>query len=38
MHTEKTPRENEDRYWGDAAEVKDTPKIASTWQKLGKTP
>ena len=24
MHTEKTPRENEDRYWGDAAEVRHT--------------
>lgn len=36
MHTERTPHENEDRDWGDVAKAKETLKIASKPQKLGK--
>lgn len=38
MHTGRRPHENKDRDRGDVAEVKETSKIASKQQKLGKTP
>lgn len=33
MHRDRTPHENEDRDWGDAAEDKETAQIASKPQK-----